>query len=706
MDPTKTPSSQSGSQSGSKGGTKIGVVGAGNMGAGIAQKYATEGFDTVVVDVDAAAVERGRARVQQTLDEGVARKIFAKEKRDEILGRMTFSPDKDALKGCALVIEAVFEDLGVKQALFKDLDARLDKETLLATNTSSFYVDDVASVCQHKNRVIGLHYFYHPAKNRLVEVIAGKATSKQSFAAAWKIQEACGKTPVDSSDAPGFIVNRFFVPWLNESMRIVAEGVADIATVEAAAVASFGVGMGPFELMNVTGVPITLHAATTLGKELGPFYAPCDLIRPVVDAKKNWDLSGTPDRKKFSAVAERLWGVVWQIATQLVFDEKVCTLEDCDLSARVGLRWPRGPFEAMNQQGTRNALFAVEAIARRYPSAGGQPGVKVPAALRERGERNEPFPVALVSHKVDDGVGVITFQRPDAMNALNEAVVEQLGVAFAALERDPAVKGIVIEGKGKAFVAGADTKFFVEQIEGGDVGRIVRFATDGQALFDRIDRCQKPVVCKLHGLSLGGGSELALACDWIVATSKATLGFPETGIGIYPGLGGTQRSARRIGVPLARFMVLTGDTVDAATGKRLGLIDDLIEAGADDDDALAKACRARALSGKTRPENAPPTTPPAGFEELWRVFSWTSLYDLMKGLANVGPALDKSLKKVSFKAPLAAQAADDLVKLASSTSLAEGLQAETRGLQSIFSSKDAHEGLSTLGVRRPTFKGA
>jgi len=228
----------------------------------------------------------------------------------------------------------------------------------------------------------------------------------------------------------------------------------------------------------------------------------------------------------------------------------------------------------------------------------------------------------------------------------------------------------------------------------------VRFASDGQDIFGRIDRSPKPVVCKLHGLSLGGGSELALACDWIVATPRGSLGFPETGIGIYPGLGGTQRSARRVGVPLARWLVLTGETVDATTAQKIGLVDDVVAAN-----ELDAACRARALSGKTRAENAPPTVAPAGFEAAWAAFSWTSLYDLMKGLANAGAALDKSIKKAAFKAPLAMQAADDLIKLAATTTLAEGLAAETKGLKAIFSSKDAYEGLSTLGVRRPNYRG-
>ena len=675
--------------------TRIGVVGAGNMGSGIAQKYATEGFAVTVVDVDQASADRGRERVAKTLDEGVARKLFTPQRRDEILARMAFSGSRDALKGCVLVVEAIFEDKAVKRELFADLDKRLGKEVILATNTSSFFVDDVAAGLAHPERVVGLHYFYHPAKNRLVEVIAGKQTSPAAFAQAWALQELCGKIPVDSKDAPGFIVNRFFVPWLNESMRLVEEGVADIATVEAAAKASFGVGMGPFELMNVTGVPITLHAATTLGAQLGAFYAPCQLIRPVVDEKRNWDLTGEPDASKFDVIAERLWGVVWQIATRIVFDEKVCTLEDCDLGARVGLRWPKGPFEVLNERGTKLGLAAVRALEKRYPE------VKCPDALAQRGANNEPFPIRFVTSRVDDGVGIISFQRPDAMNALNEAVVAQLGECFASLESDAAVKGIIIEGTGKAFVAGADTKFFVDQIEKKDIARIVRFASEGQKLFARIDACKKPVVCKLHGLSLGGGSELALACDWIVASEKGTLGFPETGIGIYPGLGGTQRSARRVGVPLARWLVLTGEVVDAKTAVAMGLVDDVVA-----HNALHAACVRRALAGATRTEQAPPAQPPEGFEDHWRAFTWTSLYDLQKGLANVDEKLSKSVKKVAFKAPLACAAADALIKMAQASSLADGLVAETAGLQGAFSSKDAYEGLSTIGVRRPSFKGA
>ena len=199
------------------------------------------------------------------------------------------------------------------------------------------------------------------------------------------------------------------------------------------------------------------------------------------------------------------------------------------------------PFEMMNDLGTDKALALVQAIADRYED------VQVPAQLGD--QNGNAFNIAQVQSCVGDGVGYLQFNRPDAMNALNEDVVSHW-VKLAKANNDE-VKGIVLSGRGKAFVAGADVKFFVKQMKKKDIDRIVDFAANGQKIFRQIDECPKPVVCQLDGLSLGGGSELALACDYIIATEKGSLGFPETGIGIYPGLGGTQRSARRVGVNLA-----------------------------------------------------------------------------------------------------------------------------------------------------------
>lgn len=188
---------------------KIAVVGSGNMGSGIAQKFATEGFSVLVVDVDEAALNRGRAAIERTLAEGVERKIFRPDQVEQIRQRIEPTLDWSRLRDVDLVIEAVFEDLEVKRTVFRRLAESTRPECLLATNTSSFYVGQIAETTPHPERVLGLHYFYHPAKNRLVEVIAGPSTPAEAVRRAWLLQEQIGKTPIASADAPGFVVNRF-----------------------------------------------------------------------------------------------------------------------------------------------------------------------------------------------------------------------------------------------------------------------------------------------------------------------------------------------------------------------------------------------------------------------------------------------------------------------------------------------------------------
>src|SRR6185295_4372824 len=138
---------------------------------------------------------------------------------------------------------------------------------------------------------------------------------------------------------------------------------------------------------------------------------------------------------------------------------------------------------------------------------------------------------------------------------------------------DPSAKGIVFAGAGRSFIAGADIRFFIRNIESGEVGRIEKLTEDLQALLRAIQDCPKSVVARIHGLALGGGVEFALACDYIVATPNAAMGFPETGIGIYPGLGGTQRTTRRIGTGLTKWLLFTGHIISAEEALAIGLID-------------------------------------------------------------------------------------------------------------------------------------
>ena len=667
------------------------VIGAGNMGSGIAQKAATEGFTVILVDLDDDKVARGLAIIEKTLSDGVARKIFRPDDAKAIRERITGTSDWSKLQAADLVVEAVFEDLDVKKKVFARLEASCREDAILATNTSSFLVTDLAKEMKHPERMLGLHYFYHPAKNRLVEVIPGEATSPAVLAAAWTAQEMMGKTPIHSADASGFIVNRYFVPWLNEAVRLLEEGVADIPTIETAAKATFGAGMGPFELMNVTGIPIAMHAANTLGEAFGPFYAPAALLKKQVASDALWDLAGSPDASKFDAVAARLLAVVFMVASALV-DDGVGTAEDTDIGARVGLRWPQGPFEMINR-------FGIKAAGDLVGQFGGGWDVAVPGNLSLQWRANAPFPLSVVKAETRDGVATLTVNRPDAMNALNEAVVAQLHAAFTKAAADPKVKGIVIAGSGKAFIAGADIRFFVRNMESGDLTRIVDFTKAGHALLHDIDTCAKPVVARLHGLALGGGLELAQACDVLIASPRASFAFPETGIGIYPGLGGTQRPTRRIGVGLTRWLVFTGQTLFPEEAAAIGFIDKVVP-----HEELDAACRAAIAEG-IKPKEQNTLSPKHA--SLGAFFAGNDAETLRQGKADTkgDEGLQKAMKRVSFKAPVALRLAGKLIESGATVSLEDGLAMELAHLTEIFSTKDAFLGLSTLGKKTPVFEG-
>jgi enoyl-CoA hydratase/3-hydroxyacyl-CoA dehydrogenase len=679
--------------SGSRPIRRLAVIGAGNMGSGIAHKFAIEGFGVVLVDLDDERVLRGLRSIEKTLEDGIERRIFTEGEAREIRNRILGTTDVSAAAEADVVIEAVFEDLAVKREVFRKLDEVTRPEAILATNTSSLSVTELARATREPGRVLGLHYFFPPVKNRLVEVVPADPTRAEVFRRAWALQERIGKTPIRSSDRAGFIVNRFFVPWLNEAVRIFEEGESDIATIEEAAKNAFGVGIGPFELMNLTGIPIAFHAARTLAEAFGPLYAPARKLEEHARSGRLWPLEGSPDPTRFEAVSDRLRGIVFYAASALVA-EGVGTIEDTDIGARVGLRWPRGPFETMNRLGIERAASLAREIASRW-------GLDLPPLLETRAREGRPFSFERVRSELRDGIAVLTIHRPDALNALNEEVVSQLHDALRRAEADPSVRGIVLAGSGKAFVAGADVRFFVRHMEAGRLDRIVEFTKSGHALLDAIDRCPKPVVARLHGLALGGGVELALACDRIVATPSATLAFPETGLGIYPGLGGTQRLPRRVGVALARWLISTGETLSAEEALSIGLVDRVVEHESLDD-AVAEAVEAGPVSDRR------PGPVPDSHRALAEFFATYHPDAIREGRADTGgrQELERAAKQVRGKAPIALRLACRLVDRSAELPLEEGLQMELAHLLEVFSTRDAHEGLSSLvGGRKPAFEG-
>jgi enoyl-CoA hydratase/3-hydroxyacyl-CoA dehydrogenase len=549
---------------------KVTVVGAGNMGSGIAQAFAAGGFEVTVNDVSQEAIARGLERVRKPLEKRVADGKMPAAELDGLMGRLRAEPDLGkAVADADLVVEAVFEDLKVKRDLFARLDAAAPAKAVLATNTSSFYVRDLAAATKRPDRVVGLHFFFPAAVNKLVEVVQADGTSPAAFQAVWDAAKRAGKLPIRTADAPGFAVNRFFVPWVNEACRLLDEGVADIPTIEAAAKEAFQISMGPFELMNVTGVPISLHAQSTLHRELGAFYQPAQALVGQVEKKANWDLAGVPAEAKKAAVAARLRGVAFGIACHLVADG-VATRRDTDRGATVGLRWAAGRFAMLTRLGPALAAAEVGALAKKWGAA-----FPMPATLASL--KGAPWPMPAVVHELlDDGrVALVTFDRPEALNALSPPVLRDLDACLDAIDKAGTVRAVVLTGEGKAFIAGAD----IPTMRAMDAAGAKAYTELGNRVLDRLAGLPCPVLVAVNGFAFGGGLELALCGDLLYASDKAQLGLPEVGLGIHPGFGGTQRLPRRVGLGAAKELTFTGRTLSAAEAKAIGLVNDVKPAG-------------------------------------------------------------------------------------------------------------------------------
>lgn len=318
-------------------------------------------------------------------------------------------------------------------------------------------------------------------------------------------------------------------------------------------------------------------------------------------------------------------------------------------------------------------------------------------------EMGKPSEVNCVDLEIRDQTAFITINRPQAMNALNEAVVAQLDQHFTDAESRSDVRAIVLQGAGKPFVAGADIRFFVDKIKSNRISEITAFTRKGHEVFLRIENSAKLTIALLDGLSLGGGSELALACQKILATPDGILGFPETGIGIFPGLGGMLRFAKYAGAPLSKYYTFTGLFITAEEAHQLGIVSKLVAS-----DEVPDALKALISEGKT--EKYPKRALPPKFQGLADLFDGENKGKLLGGQTPKGAAPEiaaKILKTMGFKAPIALRMADEIIDAQEKVPIKEGIEIELGYLEKIFSTADALEGLqSTLEKRRPSFKGA
>ncbi|KAA9397298.1 3-hydroxybutyryl-CoA dehydrogenase [Haloarcula sp. CBA1130] len=262
----------------------VGVVGAGTMGNGIAQVAATAGYDVVMRDVSEELVAAGFEEIQSSFETLVARDTVTEQEAEAATARITGTTEMDDLADADLVVEAVTEDMDLKQSVFEALDAVCGPDTVLASNTSTLSITTIASVTERPEQVLGLHFMNPVPVMKGVELVVGEKTSDETVTLGREFSHDIGKETWEADDKPGFVVNRVLMPWINEGIRAYDEGVADKADIDRGLTLGTNVPMGPLELADHIGLDVVLDASETLHEELGDRYKPAYLLKRKVAA--------------------------------------------------------------------------------------------------------------------------------------------------------------------------------------------------------------------------------------------------------------------------------------------------------------------------------------------------------------------------------------------------------------------------------------
>jgi 3-hydroxybutyryl-CoA dehydrogenase len=263
------------------------VIGAGTMGSGIAQTLALAGLRVNLYDLNQEATSKAKATIEKSLSKLSSKGKISEEAAGAALQRIDPTSDLDCTGEADVAIEVIIENLEAKRQLFKTLDESCPKETLLLTNTSSLSVTDMANATtlERRPQIAGMHFFNPVPVMKLVEVVRTPFTSDETFQAVWDLAEKCGKSPVEAKDTPGFLFNRLILPYLNEAMWAVFEGVGRIEDIDKAMILGGNMPIGPLALADLVGLDICLHAITAIRDETGePKYRPCPLNRQMVRA--------------------------------------------------------------------------------------------------------------------------------------------------------------------------------------------------------------------------------------------------------------------------------------------------------------------------------------------------------------------------------------------------------------------------------------
>ncbi len=383
--------------------TKVGIVGSGTMGMGIAQVAATFGHNVFLYDINKDALENAKQKLINLFNRLVQKNKFTGDEAGSILNKINFVNDLNRLNECGFIVEAVTENLEVKQRLFTSLEKIVQTETVLATNTSSLSITSIASSCKDYSRIIGTHFFNPPPLMPLVEVVPGLLTSEEITGAVIKLMNDWKKIPVIAKDTPGFIVNRVARPFYGEALRILEEGIADAATIDRAMKVVGKFKLGPFELMDLIGNDVNYKVTETVFEQFyfDPRYKPSITQKRMIEAnllgrktgRGFYDYSENavhPEPNKDENLAIeiffRILSMLINEAADAVF-MNIAAVEEIDLAMTKGVNYPKGLLRWADEIGIEKVVKRLNLLNEVY----GEDRYRVSPLLKRMAKQKQKF---------------------------------------------------------------------------------------------------------------------------------------------------------------------------------------------------------------------------------------------------------------------------------------------------------------------------
>jgi enoyl-CoA hydratase / 3-hydroxyacyl-CoA dehydrogenase len=660
---------------------KAAVVGAGTMGGEIAQAIAAAEIPVVLKDIDQKFVDAGLDKAREVTEGQLGRLVkkekLTQEQADEqleaVMGRITGTTDYSDFGDVDFVIEAAPEKMAIKQQVFAELDAVTPGHAILASNTSSLSIAEMADATLRPHKVVGFHFFYPASVMPLVEVVAG-VTDEETIEASVNFAQTIRKQPIVCEEVPGFVVNRILNSAVGEIWRAQEEQGLSIKKIDEAVGAQNVAPMGPFFLVDLLGLDTVFHVAQHLNESYGDsFYVHQGMKKLVEEGKLGAKTGGSGfyengepqipgDAEPNGEELAELMSLKALVEACLVLEEGVSTVREIDLGmmAGAGMDPRRGIFPPF----TKADLTGLDVILEKLEQAEEKHGERFrpPVTLRrlvaqgrlgqKSGQGFYAYPQADEGEQTETvkletrGDVAIAWLANGMMNAVSPQVVKDLGKVWNKVTSSGEIGAMVIASANPlVFSAGADIKAFTQMDEAGGEELI----HSGHALLRDLGQNRVSTIAAVNSLAFGGGCELSMACDFRIAAESAIFGQPEIKLGIIPGFGGTQRLPRLVGPHKALEMNLIGDAITAQDALESGLVNRVVPDHELFDTALAWARR----------------------------------------LAGQAPLAVEEIKKVSHKGDLD-----------------EGIEAEKQGFADAFRTEDAKEGISAfLGKRKAQWKG-